>query len=247
MVFLTTIDPVAVTEYSVVFSAVALPLTNFPILVVANDPDYMGEQVNGRNNNALSTVYLVLVCHRRGGDPVDDRHEGRPMTGTGNRTGLGLDSTRPRQGCDAALHLLDRQIVDREGRMLANVNDLELTEDADGVSWSPPCNRARRACTPDRRPVGPLDGGDGPSCTPILTRSPGRPTSATSSRSAAPCTWPTPTTVGRGFGALAERSRGAQDPRVRCQPRPVNQIEADRAGPREVLVGAGSATCSAPP
>ena len=50
-----------VTEYSVVFSAVALPLTYFPILVVANDPDYMGEHVNGRLANTLGMVYLVLI------------------------------------------------------------------------------------------------------------------------------------------------------------------------------------------
>lgn len=56
-VLLTTVDPIKVTEYSVVFSAVALPLTYFPILVVANDPDYMGERVNGRlaNGSAAST------------------------------------------------------------------------------------------------------------------------------------------------------------------------------------------------
>jgi len=58
---LTTVDPIKVTEYSVVFSAVALPLTYFPILVVANDPDYMGEKVNGRLANGLGQVYLVLV------------------------------------------------------------------------------------------------------------------------------------------------------------------------------------------
>ena len=52
-VLLTTVDPIKVTEYSVVFSAVALPLTYFPILVVANDPDYMGEHVNGRLANGL--------------------------------------------------------------------------------------------------------------------------------------------------------------------------------------------------
>jgi Mn2+/Fe2+ NRAMP family transporter len=45
----------------VVFSAVALPLTYFPILVVANDRDYMGEHANGRLSNSLGTVYLVLV------------------------------------------------------------------------------------------------------------------------------------------------------------------------------------------
>jgi len=60
-VLLTTVDPIKVTEYSVVFSAVALPLTYFPILVVANDPDYMGDQVNGRLANGLGQVYLVLV------------------------------------------------------------------------------------------------------------------------------------------------------------------------------------------
>jgi len=60
-VLLTTIDPIKVTEYSVVFSAVALPLTYFPILVVANDPDYMGDHVNGRTANALGTIYLILV------------------------------------------------------------------------------------------------------------------------------------------------------------------------------------------
>ncbi|GAB2987665.1 NRAMP family divalent metal transporter [Nocardioides montaniterrae] len=60
-VLLTGVDPIKVTEVSVVFSAVALPLTYFPILVVANDPDYMGEHVNGPVANALGTVMLVLV------------------------------------------------------------------------------------------------------------------------------------------------------------------------------------------
>jgi manganese transport protein len=60
-VLLTTVDPIKVTEYSVVFSAVALPLTYFPILVVANDPDYMGDRVNGRLANGLGLVYLVLI------------------------------------------------------------------------------------------------------------------------------------------------------------------------------------------
>jgi manganese transport protein len=60
-VLLTTVDPVKVTEYSVVFSAVALPLTYFPILVVANDPDYMGNRINGRLANSLGTLFLVIV------------------------------------------------------------------------------------------------------------------------------------------------------------------------------------------
>jgi manganese transport protein len=60
-VLLTTVDPIKVTEYSVVFSAVALPLTYFPILVVANDADYMGDKVNGRLANTLGTAYLFIV------------------------------------------------------------------------------------------------------------------------------------------------------------------------------------------
>jgi Mn2+/Fe2+ NRAMP family transporter len=60
-VLLTTVDPILVTEASVVFSAVALPLTYFPILVVANDPDYMGQHANGRLANGLGTVFLCLI------------------------------------------------------------------------------------------------------------------------------------------------------------------------------------------
>jgi Mn2+/Fe2+ NRAMP family transporter len=44
-----------------IFSAVALPLTYFPILIVANDVGYMGDKVNSRMTNALGTVYLVIV------------------------------------------------------------------------------------------------------------------------------------------------------------------------------------------
>jgi Mn2+/Fe2+ NRAMP family transporter len=58
---LTTIDPIMVTEYSLVLSAAALPLTYLPVLMIANDPDYMGEHVNGRTSNALGTVYMVLL------------------------------------------------------------------------------------------------------------------------------------------------------------------------------------------
>ncbi|WP_344580376.1 NRAMP family divalent metal transporter [Nonomuraea roseoviolacea] len=58
---LTTVDPIMVTEYSLVFSAAALPLTYLPVLMIANDPDYMGDHVNGRFTNALGTFYMVLL------------------------------------------------------------------------------------------------------------------------------------------------------------------------------------------
>jgi len=60
-VLLTTVDPILVTDFSVVFSAVALPLTYLPILIVANDPEYMGSHRNGRLANTFGSVYLVIV------------------------------------------------------------------------------------------------------------------------------------------------------------------------------------------
>ncbi|MGW5240726.1 NRAMP family divalent metal transporter [Monashia sp. NPDC004114] len=60
-VLLTTVDPIMLTEYSVVFSAIALPLTYFPILVVANDRTYMGRHANGRLANIFGSIYLVVV------------------------------------------------------------------------------------------------------------------------------------------------------------------------------------------
>jgi manganese transport protein len=57
----TTLDPVEVTEYSIVLSAAALPLTYFPILVVANDPTYVGGSTNSRVLNALGFTYLVIL------------------------------------------------------------------------------------------------------------------------------------------------------------------------------------------
>jgi Mn2+/Fe2+ NRAMP family transporter len=58
---LSGVDPVKVTEYSIVLSAAALPLTYFPILVIANDPEYMGDRTNGRTLNAIGFVYLVVL------------------------------------------------------------------------------------------------------------------------------------------------------------------------------------------
>jgi len=61
LVVMTGVDPVKVTEYSIVLSAAALPLTYFPILVVSNDRDYMGEKTNGPVLNFLATVYLIII------------------------------------------------------------------------------------------------------------------------------------------------------------------------------------------
>jgi Mn2+/Fe2+ NRAMP family transporter len=58
---MTGVDPVQLTEYAVIFSAVALPLTYIPILLVANDRTYMREYVNGRLANVLGLFYLVVI------------------------------------------------------------------------------------------------------------------------------------------------------------------------------------------
>lgn len=58
---LTTIDPITVTLVSVVLGAAAVPLTYLPVLVVANDRDYMGRYVNKRFSNGLGGLFLVLM------------------------------------------------------------------------------------------------------------------------------------------------------------------------------------------
>lgn len=61
LVLATGVDPVAVTEYAVIFAAVAMPLTYAPVLLVANDSSYMGRYVNGRLANILGSAYLVVI------------------------------------------------------------------------------------------------------------------------------------------------------------------------------------------
>jgi manganese transport protein len=60
-ILMTGVDPVILTEYAVIFSVVALPLTYVPILLVANDNAYMGRYVNGRLANSLGLLYLVVI------------------------------------------------------------------------------------------------------------------------------------------------------------------------------------------
>ena len=58
---MTGVDPVQLTEYAVIFSAVALPLTYVPIMLVANDRAYMREYRNGRLANVLGIIYLAVI------------------------------------------------------------------------------------------------------------------------------------------------------------------------------------------
>jgi Mn2+/Fe2+ NRAMP family transporter len=61
VVLATGVDPVQVTEYAVIFAAVAMPLTYLPVLLVANDRRFMGDHANGRLGNALGWAYLAVI------------------------------------------------------------------------------------------------------------------------------------------------------------------------------------------
>ena len=61
LIVLTGINPVEITEYSVVFAVVALPMTYLPILMIAGDRSFMGEHANGRFSSLLGWLYLALI------------------------------------------------------------------------------------------------------------------------------------------------------------------------------------------
>jgi manganese transport protein len=58
---LSTLDPIKLTVDSLVLGAASLPLTYLPILIVANDPDYLGEATNSGLSNLLGVVYLLVT------------------------------------------------------------------------------------------------------------------------------------------------------------------------------------------
>lgn len=61
-VIATGINPIELTEYAVVLSVVALPLTYLPILLVANDRRVMGRHANGILARGLGWAYFGLIC-----------------------------------------------------------------------------------------------------------------------------------------------------------------------------------------
>ena len=61
LIVVTGVDPILVTEVSVIFAVVALPLTYLPILLVANDRAYMGRNANGVLANVFGGLYLVII------------------------------------------------------------------------------------------------------------------------------------------------------------------------------------------
>jgi manganese transport protein len=58
---LTTVDPIEVTLVSVVLGAAAIPLTFFPVLIVANDRRLMGRRANNWLVNVFGIVFFVII------------------------------------------------------------------------------------------------------------------------------------------------------------------------------------------
>jgi manganese transport protein len=57
----TGVDPVILTEYAVIFSVVALPLTYLPVLLIARDRTFMGNHTNGLFADVLGWLYFVII------------------------------------------------------------------------------------------------------------------------------------------------------------------------------------------
>jgi manganese transport protein len=55
------LDPIQVIQYTIVLSAAAVPLTFLPILIVANDPAFVGEKVNSFAVNVISLALLAVM------------------------------------------------------------------------------------------------------------------------------------------------------------------------------------------
>jgi Mn2+/Fe2+ NRAMP family transporter len=57
----TGVDPVLLTEYAVILSVVALPMTYLPVLLIARDRTFMAEHANGMLANALGWLYFAII------------------------------------------------------------------------------------------------------------------------------------------------------------------------------------------
>jgi Mn2+/Fe2+ NRAMP family transporter len=63
LILLTTVNPITITELAMVFNAIALPFVLFPMLVIANDRRYVGDDMrNGVLANVLGAGFFVLMC-----------------------------------------------------------------------------------------------------------------------------------------------------------------------------------------
>jgi Mn2+/Fe2+ NRAMP family transporter len=59
---LVGVDPLKLTNFSMALTAVSLPVTVVPMLVLMNDPEYLGEHCNGWISNAAVLAISILAC-----------------------------------------------------------------------------------------------------------------------------------------------------------------------------------------
>jgi Mn2+/Fe2+ NRAMP family transporter len=62
LLILTGIDPLKLTIFSMALTALSLPVTVVPLLILMNDPEYLGENVNHWVANAAVLFVSVLAC-----------------------------------------------------------------------------------------------------------------------------------------------------------------------------------------
>jgi Mn2+/Fe2+ NRAMP family transporter len=62
LVIATGIDPLKLTIFSMALTALSLPITVAPLLVLMNDPDYLGDHTNGWISNAAVLGVSILAC-----------------------------------------------------------------------------------------------------------------------------------------------------------------------------------------
>lgn len=62
LVIVTGIDPLKLTIFSMALTALSLPVTVSPLLVLMNDPEYLGDRTNGWISNAAVLAVSVIAC-----------------------------------------------------------------------------------------------------------------------------------------------------------------------------------------
>jgi len=60
-IVLTDVDVMTLVEYAVLFSIVVLPLTYFPLLLLAGDKSYMGQYVNKWLASSLGWIFITVI------------------------------------------------------------------------------------------------------------------------------------------------------------------------------------------
>jgi len=62
LVIVTGLDPLKLTVFSMALTALSLPVTVVPLIVLMNDPMYLGDRTNGWISNAAVLAVSVVAC-----------------------------------------------------------------------------------------------------------------------------------------------------------------------------------------